>query len=100
MSPDAYEHLKKSMIAENKKGKFWIMGNEERANEYFAEVKKEFPELCMYKIGVQQFFCMNNRAKKKLKALISKRIADLEHDMQELKNTLSEVEENDVHGRN
>ena len=100
MSPDAYEYLKKSMIAENKKGKFWSMGNEELANEYFAEGKKEFPELCMYKIGVQQFFCMNNRAKKKLKALISKRIADLENRIQELKNVLSEVDGNDVHGCN
>lgn len=94
---DEYENFKKEMLAANEKGRFFLMSNEELAGDYWKEAKREFPELMMYKIEKGQYFCLNDRAKKKLQELLKQKIAKRESEIAELKTNLSDIE-GDIYG--
>lgn len=70
------------------------MANEEIATRFFQEGKQEFPNLTMYKVGNQQFFCASIEAQKKFEEFLKKRIAVKEAELLELCEALEAVRQN------
>lgn len=91
MLQEEYGYFKKEMLKENKEGKFWVMANRELAVEYLEEGRKEFPELVMYEMGIEQYFCLNDKAKRKFIKLVERRIDRKQSELAELLKLKQEI---------
>ena len=58
---DEYEYFKQELLEDTEKP--YSMSNAELAQEYFAEIKKEYPTASMYSFGITQFICVTNKAR-------------------------------------
>ena len=98
---DEYAFFRKEILTAQKTGNCFHMANEECSLKLLDEGKEEFPELIMYQIGSEQFFCVNKKARKKFKEFLLNRISKREKELEELHRVLQEMDKEDnKNGRN
>lgn len=88
---EEYEYFKKEMLEKDKQGNYFTMANEPLAEEYYEEGIKEFPNLRMYQFGFEQFFCIGDKAREKLRKLMKSNITKRESEIAELYSELEKI---------
>ena len=97
---DEYAFFRREILTAQKTGNCFHMANEEWAIKLLTEGKEEFPELIMYQIGSEQFFCVNEKAKKKFEEFLLNRISKREKELEELHRVLQEINKEGNNERN
>ena len=87
---EEYSYFLKELL--KRKTKPYCMANEELARELFARFKLEYPEASLHFYGIQQFICMDKRARKSLAKSLKTDLQRKEQAVQDLKDLIAEVE--------
>ncbi len=93
---EEYEYFKKELLERDKQGNYFHMANEELAKEYYKEGIKEFPNLRMYKFGIEQFFCISGRARRRARQTIEDKISKRKIEITELCLVLERIRADEV----
>ena len=93
---EEYEYFKKELLERDKQENYFCMANEELAKEYYKEGIKEFSNLRMYKFGIEQFFCIGGKARRRARQAIEDKISKRKIEIAELCLVLERIKADEV----
>lgn len=89
MNYDEYLYFKKEI--KKKPCTPYSMHNHDLSKSFFEEMKKEYPDASYHVLGTQ-WICLNDKARKKLRSILTKRLHQKEIELVEIEQLLNEVE--------